>query len=295
MLGKSESAPAPAVMWRNRLRAHFMTAHYAVSVDSGKLSPFSRSRLVKTIRTPDCNEAYWGAHPLMAQSGQFIRSLRRRAAQTAEGWSDPAALAVVRLTTPPHLKPSSLRRKPLFRPNCDRCCDGGGNLLNGPFVLTARNNGEAVRRGAAPGGAKTFRVELPGAGVFAARLLERFAGHLSVRRKGHFEFGSGQAYRSKGLAGEEGRTNLCRRHRLSSEGRGISEKQFGKDEQGKPQHANCPSIAARDIKTAQSRTQSKRQILRWGLPFFSHQNRMTPTTAIYKILSFMRFLPYRPV
>lgn len=62
MLGNSESAPAPAVMWRKRLRAHFMTAHYAVSAGCGKLSPLSR----------------WGARPLMAQSGQFIRSFRRR-------------------------------------------------------------------------------------------------------------------------------------------------------------------------------------------------------------------------
>src|SRR5262249_48659072 len=121
--------------------------------------------------------------------------------------------------------------------------------------------------------------------------LERFTGHLSVRRKGHFEFSSGQAYGSKGLAGEEGGANLCRRHRLGSQSRGGPGKHFGKDKQCKPQHTNCPSIAARGAKTAQSRTQSENQTLRWGLPFFSHQNRMTPTTAIYKILSFMRFSP----
>ena len=109
-----------------------------------------------------------------------------------------------------------LRGQPLFRPDCHRRRNGRCNFLNGPFVFAAGNNREAVSRSVAPSGAKTLRVKLPGAGAFAAGLLNRLARYLAVRRKSHFEFSSGRAHGRKRLPGEESGPDLRRRHRLGS-------------------------------------------------------------------------------
>jgi len=102
----------------------------------------------------------------------------------------------------------------LFRPNSYCSSDGCRNFLNRPLIFSARNNGEAVRLCVTPSGAKTFRVELPCAGARVGGWRERLTGHLSVRRKGHFEFRAGRRSRREGLAGEEGRLNVPRRHRF---------------------------------------------------------------------------------
>ena len=63
-----------------------------------------------------------------------------------------------------------------------------------------------------PRGAKAFRIELPCSAAFVTGL--RFTGDISVRRKGHSEFGAGWRCGREGLTREEGSPNLARRHRL---------------------------------------------------------------------------------
>ena len=48
--------------------------------------------------------------------------------------------------------PSRCRGR-LFRPNCNRGCDGSCDFLNRPFVFSARNNGETISLCMAPSGA----------------------------------------------------------------------------------------------------------------------------------------------
>src|SRR6516165_3096404 len=89
-----------------------------------------------------------------------------------------------------------------------------------------------------PGRAKTLRVELPCA-VAAARvaaLRKRFTGHLSVRRKGHFEFGAGRRSGRESLAREEGCLNLARRHGVCSENDACCDEHYCKSNPTKARH-----------------------------------------------------------
>jgi len=63
-----------------------------------------------------------------------------------------------------------------------------------------------------PTRAKAFRIELPRAGILFASLPERFTRHLVIWREGHFEFSAGERGGGEGLAVEEGRLNVVRRH-----------------------------------------------------------------------------------
>ena len=87
-----------------------------------------------------------------------------------------------------------------------------------------------------PRRAKTVRAELPCAGTRVAALRKRFTGHLSVRRKGHFEFSAGRRSGRESLAREEGCLNLARRHRLCSKSNGRCDERCSKCEPIKAQH-----------------------------------------------------------
>src|ERR1700751_779570 len=93
---------------------------------------------------------------------------------------------------------------PLFRPNRHRCCNGGCNFLNRPFVFSARNERETIRLCVVPSCAKTCRGEFPCAGTRLAGLFERFPGDLSVWRKAHLKFRAGGRYGGERLASKEG-------------------------------------------------------------------------------------------
>jgi hypothetical protein len=65
--------------------------------------------------------------------------------------------------------------------------------LNRPSILAVWNDGEAGGLGPISARAKTLRIELPRAVIFLAGLSERLAGHLPVRRKGHFKLDTARA------------------------------------------------------------------------------------------------------
>ena len=69
-----------------------------------------------------------------------------------------------------------------------------------------------------PARAKTLRSELPRAVIFVTGMRERLAGHLAVRRKGHFELGAARRGGAEGLAVEEGCLDVARRHGLRRKG-----------------------------------------------------------------------------
>ena len=128
----------------------------------------------------------------------------------------------------------------LFRPNGNCGCDGGRDSLHRPLIFSARNNGEAIRLRATPSCAKTFRVELPGAGGLVRGLLKKFTGHFSIWRKDHFEFSAGKRCGREGLAREEGCLNLAWRHGLRGYNGARSEEHYCKSEQTYAQHGKTP-------------------------------------------------------
>ena len=93
-----------------------------------------------------------------------------------------------------------------------------------------------------PGRAKTLRAELPcaGSGPRVAALRKRFTGHLSVRRKGHFEFGAGKRSGREGLAREEGCLNLARRHGVCGKNGACRDERYCKSKPPKARHAEVP-------------------------------------------------------
>jgi len=98
-----------------------------------------------------------------------------------------------------------------------------------------------------PSGAKTFGVELPCAGARVAGLLERFTGHLSTRRKGHFEFSARRRCGHEGLAHEEVCLNLARRHGLGGQSGACYEERHSKSKPTKAQHGKVPFLSRSKI------------------------------------------------
>jgi len=89
-----------------------------------------------------------------------------------------------------------------------------------------------------PGRAKTLRAELPcaGSGPRVAALRKRLTGHLSVRRKDHFEFGAGRRSGREGLAVEEGCLNLARRLGICSKTDACCDDRYCKSKPTEAQH-----------------------------------------------------------
>src|SRR3974390_257008 len=102
----------------------------------------------------------------------------------------------------------------LFRPDGNCSCDGGRDFLNRPLIFSAGNHREAVRLCVTPSCAKALRVKPPCPGGLVAGLLKRFSGHLSIRRKDHFEFSAGRRCGREGLACKECCLDVARRHGL---------------------------------------------------------------------------------
>src|SRR5215475_4923575 len=88
----------------------------------------------------------------------------------------------------------------LFGPDSNRDCDSGRNSFNRPSIFASWNNREATSLGAAPTRAKALRIKPLRTSALTAGFCERLAGHLSVRRKGHFEFNATECGSGEGLA-----------------------------------------------------------------------------------------------
>jgi len=106
----------------------------------------------------------------------------------------------------------------LFGPDSNRDCDSGRNSFNRPSIFASWNNREATSLGAAPTRAKALRIKPPRTSALTAGFCERLAGHLSVRREGHFEFNATECGSGEGLAVEECRLDVAWSHGLRSEG-----------------------------------------------------------------------------